>query len=106
MKLDPKKDKLFDDNEFKNWKKRWEERLSKNNNNQNKSLELMRNNNPLVIPRNHKIEEALGAAEQNDLEPFNKIYKILEKPYFEQKEIIDYQLPSMSDEKFQTFCGT
>ena len=106
MKLDPKKDKLFDDNDFKNWKKRWEERLSKNNNNQNKSLELMRNNNPLVIPRNHKIEEALEAAEQNDLEPFNKIYKILEKPYFEQKEIIDYQLPSMSDEKFQTFCGT
>ena len=106
MKLDPKKDKLFDDNEFKNWKKRWEERLSKNNNNQNKSLELMRNNNPLVIPRNHKIEEALAAAEQNDLEPFNKIYKILEKPYFEQKEIIDYQLPSISDEKFQTFCGT
>jgi uncharacterized protein YdiU (UPF0061 family) len=106
MKLDPKKDKLFDDNDFKNWKKRWEERLSKNNNNQNKSLELMRNNNPLVIPRNHKIEEALRAAEQNDLEPFNKIYKILEKPYFEQKEIIDYQLPSISDEKFQTFCGT
>ena len=106
MNLDPKKDRLFEDNDFKKWKKRWEARLLKNNDNQNKSLELMRNNNPLVIPRNHKIEEALEAAKQNDVEPFNKIYKILEKPYLEQKEIIDYQIPPISNDKYQTFCGT
>ena len=29
MNLDPKKDELFDDNDFINWKKRWKERLSK-----------------------------------------------------------------------------
>ncbi len=106
MNLDPKKDKLFEDNDFKNWKKRWEMRTLVNSNNQNKSMDLMRNNNPLVIPRNHKIEKALEAAEQNDLEPFNKILKILEKPYYQQKEIIDYQLPTISGEKYQTFCGT
>ena len=66
----------------------------------------MRNNNPLVIPRNHKIEEALEAAEKNNLKPMNKILKILDKPYVEQKEMVNYQLPSKSSEKYQTFCGT
>ena len=106
MNLSPKKDKLFDDNKFLNWRKRWEERLLKYNNTPKKSLELMRNNNPLVIPRNHKIEESLKAAEQNNLEPINKILRILIKPYDEQKGISDYQFPSLSNKKYQTFCGT
>ena len=66
----------------------------------------MKSNNPVVIPRNHKIEEALEAAEQNDLEPINKILEILENPYDNQGEITDYQFPSKSNEKYQTFCGT
>ncbi len=66
----------------------------------------MRNNNPLFIPRNHKVEEALEAAEQNDLKPFNKILEILEKPYDEQARKDDYQLPFISDKKYKTFCGT
>ena len=45
----------------------------------------MRNNNPLVIPRNHKVEEALEAAEKNDLKPFNKILEILKNPYAHKK---------------------
>ncbi len=106
MNLDPKKDKLFEDNDFKNWKKRWEVRSSKNNENQNKSLELMRNNNPLVIPRNHKVEEALEAAEKNDLKPLNQLIEILKNPYTQKNDIYDYQIPSNSVEKYQTFCGT
>ncbi len=106
MNLDPKKEKIFEDSKFIDWKKRWKERLLKNDNNQIKSKELMKNNNPLVIPRNHKIEEALEAAELNDMEPINKILEILKNPYDKQSEIIDYQYPSKSSEKYQTFCGT
>ncbi len=106
MDLSPKKDKLFDDNDFINWKKRWKERSSKNNDSPKKSLELMKNNNPLVIPRNYKVEEALEAAEQNDLSPLKKLLEILSKPYNEQKGITDFQSPSTSGEKYQTFCGT
>ena len=106
MNLDPKKEKIFEDSKFIVWKKRWKERLLKNDNNQIKSKVLMKNNNPLVIPRNHKIEEALEAAELNDMEPINKILEILKNPYDEQSEIIDYQYPSKSSEKYQTFCGT
>ena len=106
MNLDPKKEKIFEDSKFIVWKKRWKERLLKNDNNQIKSKKLMKNNNPLVIPRNHKIEEALEAAELNDMEPINKILEILKNPYDKQSEIIDYQYPSKSSEKYQTFCGT
>ena len=41
--------------------------------------------NPLVIPRNHKVEEAIEAAEQNNLEPTFKLLEILKKPYSFQK---------------------
>ena len=106
MNLSPKKDKLFEDNNFLNWKKRWKERLSKNNNSSNKYLELMKNNNPLVIPRNHKVEEALDAAEKNDFKPLTQLIKILKDPYTQKNDILDYQIPSISSEKYQTFCGT
>ena len=106
MGLHPKKNELYNDKDFKNWKKRWEDRLSKNNGTSKKSMELMRNNNPLFIPRNHKVEEVLEAAEQNDLKPFNKILEILENPYDEQSINDDYQSPSISDKKYETFCGT
>ena len=106
MKLAPKKDKLFDDKNFIDWRKRWEDRLLKNNVSPKNSIELMRNNNPLVIPRNYKVEEALEAAGQNNFEPINKILKILRHPYKEQKEITEFQTPSLSNKKYQTFCGT
>ena len=80
--------------------------MLKNNISPKNSIELMRNNNPLVIPRNHKVEEALEAAGQNNFEPINKILKILRHPYKEQKEIIEFQTPSLSNKKYQTFCGT
>ena len=106
MRLDPKKNNLFNDNDFINWKKRWEERSIRNNNTPKKCLELMRNNNPLVIPRNHKVEEALEAAEKNDLKPLNQLIEILKNPYTQKNDIHDYQIPSNSNKKYQTFCGT
>tara|TARA_B100001057_G_scaffold286838_1_gene286965 strand:- start:859 stop:2310 length:1452 start_codon:yes stop_codon:yes gene_type:complete len=101
-----KKEKLYEENNFLIWKKRWKDRLLENNNTPTKYTNLMRSNNPLVIPRNHKIEEALDAAEHNDLKPLNKILKILDKPYKKQEEIVNFQSPSESNEKYQTFCGT
>ena len=106
MNLDPKKDKLFDDSDFLKWKNRWKERLLKNNNSPKKFIELMRNNNPLVIPRNHKVEEALEAAEKKNLKPISQLIEILKDPYNKKNDIFDYQTPSNSNEKYQTFCGT
>ena len=68
----------------------------------------MRSVNPFVIPRNHKVEEALSAASVGgDLKPLKKLLAVLKKPYDIQKKIDEYLLPPTSDEKsYKTFCGT
>ena len=96
----------FKKDDFENWKKRWQERLKVNNNTPEKYLKLMRSVNPLVIPRNHKVEEVLNEAINGNIEPFNKFLELLNKPYLEQKDTINYQTPLYSNEKYQTFCGT
>ena len=101
-----KEDKNYEDQDFQNWKKRWNERLKTNNNTPEKYIKLMRTVNPLVIPRNHKVEEALKEAQQDNLKPITQLIEILNKPYTNQKDIINYQVLSFLDEKYQTFCGT
>ena len=96
---------LYDDKEFINWSKNWKNRISINDNSKEKSLELMKETNPIIIPRNHKVEEALKAANKDNLEVMNKLLSKFNNPYGEQKGIEDYQLPSL-DDNYQTFCGT
>jgi len=99
--------KIYNDENFLTWKERWKERLKLNNNTPEKYLNLMKSVNPLVIPRNHKVEEVLESANNNDLSPLKKLIKVLEKPYEKTKENIDYQSPApISDKKYKTFCGT
>ena len=98
--------KIYEDKDFQNWKKRWNERLKTNNNTSEKYIKLMKTVNPLVIPRNHKVEEALEEAGKDNFKPITRLIEILEKPYEQQKDIFDYQIPSPLDENYQTFCGT
>ena len=107
MNENVQKNKIYNDENFIIWKKRWEERLKLNNNNPEKFLKLMRSVNPLIIPRNHKVEEALEAANNSDLSILKNLIKILKKPYDKQQENIDYQSPApIGNKKYQTFCGT
>jgi uncharacterized protein YdiU (UPF0061 family) len=96
---------LYDDKEFINWSKNWKNRILINDNSKEKSLELMKETNPIIIPRNHKVEEALKAANEDNLQVMNKLLSKFNNPYGEQKGIEDYQLPSL-DDNYQTFCGT
>ena len=100
------KDDIYKDNDFLNWKKRWEVRLKSEDRMPDQYLKLMKIFNPLVIPRNHKVEEALKAAEENNLKPITKLIEILKNPYLNQKDVVDYQIPSNSNENYKTFCGT
>ena len=99
-------DKIYTDYHFKIWKNRWQERLKKEKNIQEKSIELMKKNNPIVIPRNHKIEEVLKAAQEDNLKPYLRLLEILKKPYSSREGLRDYQTLSNSNEKYKTFCGT
>ena len=100
------KDDIYKDNDFLNWKKRWEVRLKSEDRMPDQYLKLMKIFNPFVIPRNHKVEEALRAAEKDNLKPVTKLIEILRNPYLNQKDVVDYQIPSNSNENYKTFCGT
>ena len=66
----------------------------------------MRSVNPLVIPRNHKIENALEKANDSNLEPFNELLEILRAPYDLQENISDYLKMDTYLKDYKTFCGT
>ena len=90
--------------DFSKWHNRWVERLQQEGGD---SFALMRSVNPTVIPRNHKVEEALQAAEDGNLEPLNQLLNALNKPYQEDELKLPYQSPPESGaEPYRTFCGT
>ena len=97
----------YNNEDFIIWKKRWSDRLKLNNNTEEKYLKLMHTTNPLVIPRNHMVEETLAAANNGDIEPVHNILKVLEKPYTAQENISIFQNPNQQgNEDYKTFCGT
>jgi uncharacterized protein YdiU (UPF0061 family) len=68
----------------------------------------MRRVNPAFIPRNHRVEQALDAAiEDENFSPFNELLAVLSRPYEDQKAFARYANPPQAAERvFQTFCGT
>ena len=107
MNIKIKNDEVYNNENFLLWKKRWEERLKLNNNSSEKYLKLMKSVNPQIIPRNHKVEEALEASNNDDFTKLKELIKVLENPYQTQKNINNYQSPAyLDDQKYQTFCGT
>ncbi|WP_134699773.1 YdiU family protein [Ammoniphilus sp. YIM 78166] len=94
--------------EFTAWYGAWQERLGRQPESKDSSLELMRSSNPMVIPRNHKVEEALEAAgEREDYSVMERLLKVLATPYEYLPEQVDYcTLPDSSGRPYRTFCGT
>ena len=66
----------------------------------------MRSANPIVIPRNHKVERSLEKAYDNNFEPLIEFLGILKKPYMQQENISDYLKMDGSSKEYKTFCGT
>ena len=92
--------------EFKAWQARWQQRLQQERET-SAAFALMRSANPQVIPRNHRVEEALAAAEeQGDLTVLRRLLQALESPYEERTDRGEYLEPQPDEEAYQTFCGT
>ena len=101
------KDKIFYDKSFADWVSEWKVRSTINNSNKEKQIKLMRKVNPVVIPRNHKVEEALSEANNNNFDFMTKLLFILKNPYSTKNDISEFQYPApFSKNKYQTFCGT
>ncbi|MBV9795781.1 MAG: YdiU family protein [Actinobacteria bacterium] len=63
--------------------------------------------NPLYIPRNHRVEEALAKATAGDLEPFHRLVEVVSRPFDERPGLADYTGPDPAGgAPYVTYCGT
>ncbi|WP_315372865.1 protein adenylyltransferase SelO family protein [Paenibacillus xylanexedens] len=99
---------LFGTTEFAEWHERWQARLDSQGEEKEVSRQLMRTSNPAVIPRNHRVEEALERAENHgDLSVMEKLLAVLSDPFAHSPEQAEYaELPAQCNTSYQTFCGT
>lgn len=99
---------LFESPEFKEWYELWQSRLERQNESKDDAYKLMKNNNPVIIPRNHRVEEALEAAvKDGDYSVMEKLLQALANPYEYSQEQADYCTPPVpSNRPYRTFCGT
>jgi uncharacterized protein YdiU (UPF0061 family) len=68
---------------------------------------LMERTNPIYIPRNHLVEEALTAATAGDLDPLGQLVAAVSAPYDERPGLQRYASPAPENfGTYQTFCGT
>lgn len=94
--------------EFTQWYEFWQKRLGRQQESESDSHQLMRNSNPALIPRNHRVEEALEAAvEREDYSVMEHLLDALSNPYAHCPEQAEYStLPELSTRPYRTFCGT
>ena len=96
---------------FAEWRARWRARLERQSQGAEEVRRLRRANCPAVIPRNHRVEAALAAAEQGDLSEVERLVAVLAAPYDHERarapEITEYRAPATDgSEGYKTFCGT
>lgn len=100
---------IYQDDGFKNWMQQWTARLSRQDEQYARSIQLMQQYNPAVIPRNHLVEEALEATvDDNNMAPFKKLLSIVTEPYTNKVLEEKYTIAPASafDNQYKTFCGT
>ena len=103
MNYDHADDEEFEDDEFNNWKREWKKRVESK-----EYLDVMISCNPILIPRNYLVEEALSEAETDGkFDKFNELNEIISSPYQLKKVNIKYlETPSKTNIPYKTFCGT
>lgn len=101
--------RLFSDAaQFSEWARVWRQRLEGEARGPEARASAMRLVNPAFIPRNHRVEQAIRAAEdQGDFRPFEALIRVLERPYENQPEFVHLAAPPRPEERVtRTFCGT
>ena len=93
---------------LRGWLDVWRRRLALESDGAERAVTLMKRVNPALIPRNHRVEEAIAAATtRGDFEPFETLALALTTPYEERPEHSHLRLPPKPEQRVtQTFCGT
>ena len=97
----------FPDPTFAGWHADWKNRLTRQSEDSLQIIRKMKSANPRVIPRNHKVEEALNAATlHSDFAPFQKLLSAVTGPFDETSDETFTTPPPPDSPRYQTFCGT
>lgn len=89
------------------WAKEWRQRLSVEEASPEERAAGMRLVNPAIIPRNHRVAQAIEAAERGDFSVFERLRRVLRLPFEEPEGFRDMMLPPEPQERvLRTFCGT
>ena len=89
------------------WLEDWQQRLAREATPSATRVAAMNAVNPITIPRNHKVEEVLGAAERGDMAPFAAMLKAVQNPFEERTEWEEFAAPApASFGDYVTYCGT
>lgn len=97
----------YRDPDFQVWYARWQERLGQEGSPKPEVVNRIRAVNPAVIPRNHRVEEALAAAEErDDFAPLHDLLAVLASPYEPAGDWAKYKDPPITECGYRTFCGT
>lgn len=98
---------LFDTTEFTVWRELWQARLARQKETREQSQQLMMNHNPGIIPRNHRVEEALEAAvTKGDYAVMERFLAVLSSPYtYSDKHAAYCAPPAPSVRPYRTYCG-
>ena len=93
---------------LQSWLPRWRARSAAETTAPDERAAAMRLANPLFIPRNHRVEQAIAAAvEAQDFGPFETLLQATSRPFDAQPELAAYAAPAAPGERVQrTFCGT
>lgn len=98
---------VFPDPDFATWHAAWQDRLSRQAEGPPEILQRMQSHNPRVIPRNHKVEEALTAATARaDFAPFHRLLAAITRPFEEPQGDEFTTPPPAGSPRYRTFCGT
>jgi uncharacterized protein YdiU (UPF0061 family) len=93
--------------EFQTWQSLWKSRLDQEGTSIETAHRKMQQVNPVVIPRNHRVEEALAAANQGDLSVLQRLLSAVSQPCDYSAATQDFQTPPPPDQcRYRTFCGT
>ena len=101
LRTDTARDHFTDRDSFDAWAVSWRSRLMQ----ENEPTATMTAANPVIIPRNHRIEAMIQAAVAGDLAPFKRLNTALATP-FETTDNNLNRAPSMAEIVSATFCGT
>ena len=89
------------------WVQSWRARLDDEGRTVDEVVATLDHANPVYVPRNRLVEEALAAAVAGDLGPAEELLEVITHPFTEQPDRQRYALPSGPEAtRYRTFCGT